>query len=135
MLQNQQHESPVTEPAKEEGAVKPGSQFRRVRVDDKRIINCSADLNQLVPIKYKWAWEKYLTGCKNHWMPQEISMQRDIEQWRDPHALTDDERHMLKRNFGFFRHRRIAGGEQYSARHLPAADESGMPPVSAAAGV
>ncbi len=102
MLQNQQHELPVTEPAKEEGAVKPGSQFRRVRVDDKRIINCSADLNQLVPIKYKWAWEKYLTGCKNHWMPQEISMQRDIEQWRDPHALTDDERHMLKRNFGFF---------------------------------
>lgn len=75
---------------------------RRVTVDDKRIINCRADVNQLMPIKYKWAWEKYLAGCANHWMPNEISMQRDIEQWRAPNVLTDDERHMLKRNFGFF---------------------------------
>lgn len=75
---------------------------RRVRVDDKRIINCRADVNQLMPIKYSWAWDKYLAGCANHWMPNEINMQRDIEQWRDPNALTPDERHMLKRNFGFF---------------------------------
>ncbi|MFY9974804.1 MAG: hypothetical protein WAK53_11150, partial [Chromatiaceae bacterium] len=27
----------------------------RVRVDDKKIINCRADLNQLVPFKYDWA--------------------------------------------------------------------------------
>ena len=74
----------------------------RVRVDDKRIINCRADVNQLMPIKYQWAWEKYLAGCANHWMPNEISMQRDIEQWKNPHDLTEDERHMLKRNFGFF---------------------------------
>ena len=80
----------------------PAAQSRRVRVDDKRIINCRADLNQLAPLKYKWAWEKYLAACANHWMPNEISMQRDIEQWHDPAALTEDERHMLKRNFGFF---------------------------------
>ena len=73
----------------------------RVKVDDKRIINCRADINQLMPIKYNWAWEKYLAGCANHWMPSEINMQRDIEQWRDPQALTAEERHMLKRNFGF----------------------------------
>ncbi|MCB1727438.1 MAG: ribonucleotide-diphosphate reductase subunit beta, partial [Gammaproteobacteria bacterium] len=35
----------------------------RIRVDDKRIINCHADLNQLVPFKYEWAWQKYLDGC------------------------------------------------------------------------
>ena len=75
---------------------------RRVKVDDKRIINCRADVNQLMPIKYHWAWEKYLAGCANHWMPNEISMQRDIEQWRNADALTSEERHMLKRNFGFF---------------------------------
>ena len=74
----------------------------RVRVDDKRIINCRADVNQLMPIKYQWAWEKYIAGCANHWMPNEIPMQRDIEQWKDPKILTDNERHMLKRNFGFF---------------------------------
>ena len=81
---------------------KPGTAPQRVKVDDKRIINCRADVNQLMPIKYHWAWEKYMDGCANHWMPNEISMQRDIEQWRDPSALTADERHMLKRNFGFF---------------------------------
>jgi len=31
-----------------------------------------------VPFKYKWAWEKYLAACANHWMPQEINMSRDI---------------------------------------------------------
>ncbi|MGE3972719.1 MAG: ribonucleotide-diphosphate reductase subunit beta, partial [Porticoccaceae bacterium] len=44
----------------------------RVQVDDKRMINCRADLNQLVPFRYDWAWQKYLDGCANHWMPQEI---------------------------------------------------------------
>ena len=42
----------------------------RVKVADKRIINGQTDVNQLVPFKYKWAWEKYLATCANHWMPQ-----------------------------------------------------------------
>ncbi|HEX5056915.1 MAG TPA: ribonucleotide-diphosphate reductase subunit beta, partial [Gammaproteobacteria bacterium] len=46
----------------------------RIQVDDKKIINCRADLNQLVPFKYDWAWQKYLDGCANHWMPQEVNM-------------------------------------------------------------
>jgi ribonucleoside-diphosphate reductase beta chain len=75
---------------------------RRVRVEDKRIINGQADVNQLVPFKYKWAWDKYLSGCANHWMPQEINMSRDIATWKDPNGLTDDERLVVKRNLGFF---------------------------------
>src|SRR6185295_8863724 len=51
---------------------------RRVNVADKRIINGQTDVNQLVPFKYKWAWEKYLATCANHWMPQEVNMSRDI---------------------------------------------------------
>ncbi|PCH61265.1 MAG: ribonucleotide-diphosphate reductase subunit beta [Gammaproteobacteria bacterium] len=74
----------------------------RIRVDDKRIINCHADLNQLVPFKYEWAWQKYLDGCANHWMPQEINMTADIALWKDPHGLSDDERMIIKRNLGFF---------------------------------
>lgn len=74
----------------------------RVRVEDKRIINCRADVNQLVPFKYRWAWDKYLASCANHWMPQEINMSRDIAMWKDPHALTEDERLIVKRNLGFF---------------------------------
>ncbi|MBA4381510.1 MAG: ribonucleotide-diphosphate reductase subunit beta [Sideroxydans sp.] len=74
----------------------------RIRVEDKRIINSSADVNQLVPFKYKWAWEKYLAGCANHWMPQEINMSADIALWKNPNGLTDDERRLVKRNLGFF---------------------------------
>jgi ribonucleoside-diphosphate reductase beta chain len=75
---------------------------RRVRVEDKRVINAGTDVNQLVPFKYKWAWEKYLAGCANHWMPQEINMSRDIALWKDPNGLTEDERRLVKRNLGFF---------------------------------
>ena len=75
---------------------------RRVNIADKRIINGQTDVNQLVPFKYKWAWEKYLAGCANHWMPQEVNMTRDIATWKDPNGLTEDERRIIKRNLGFF---------------------------------
>ncbi len=78
-----------------------GESVSRVKVDEKRIINCRADLNQLVPIKYQWAWQKYLDACANHWMPQEINMSRDIELWKS-NELTEDERRIVKRNMGFF---------------------------------
>jgi len=74
----------------------------RIRVDDKKIINCRADLNQLVPFKYEWAWSKYQDGCANHWMPQEINMTADIALWKSADGLTDDERIVIKRNLGFF---------------------------------
>jgi ribonucleoside-diphosphate reductase beta chain len=75
---------------------------KRVNADDKRIINGKTDVNQLVPFKYKWAWDKYLAGCANHWMPQEVNMQRDIELWKNPNGLSEDERRLVKRNLGFF---------------------------------
>jgi ribonucleoside-diphosphate reductase beta chain len=74
----------------------------RIRVDQKAIINCRADLNQLVPFKYEWAWQKYLDACANHWMPNEINMSADIALWRSKDGLTDDERQIIKRNLGFF---------------------------------
>ncbi len=79
-----------------------GNAFRRITVEDKRIINSKADVNQLVPFKYKWAWDKYLSACANHWMPQEINMSRDIALWKDPNGLTADERRIVTRNLGFF---------------------------------
>lgn len=78
------------------------STVRRIRVDDKRVINGGTDVNQLVPFKYNWAWDKYLAACANHWMPQEVSMSRDIALWKDPNGLTDDERRLVTRNLGFF---------------------------------
>ena len=73
----------------------------RIRVDDKKIINCHADLNQLVPFKYDWAWKKYLDACANHWMPQEVNMAADVATWKGS-MLSEDERRIIKRNLGFF---------------------------------
>lgn len=74
----------------------------RVTVDEKRMINCRADLNQLVPFKYDWAWQKYLDGCANHWMPQEVNMAKDVQTWKTPDALSDDERLIVMRSLGYF---------------------------------
>ena len=85
-----------------EAAQKVAVPYQRMRAQDKRIINGQTDVNQLVPFKYKWAWEKYLATCANHWMPQEVNMTRDIALWKDPNGLTEDERRIVKRNLGFF---------------------------------
>src|SRR5690606_16519061 len=74
----------------------------RVHVGDKQMINARADLNQLVPFKYEWAWQKYLDGCANHWMPQEVNMTADIALWKSADGLSEDERRIVKRNLGFF---------------------------------
>ncbi|MEX1033533.1 MAG: ribonucleotide-diphosphate reductase subunit beta [Cellvibrionaceae bacterium] len=74
----------------------------RVEVDDKAMINCRADLNQLVPFKYDWAWQKYLDGCANHWMPQEVNMTADISLWKNSDILSDDERRIVLRSLGYF---------------------------------
>jgi ribonucleoside-diphosphate reductase beta chain len=109
MLQFEEQQTAGTAPGLQPAARGPTPQPagdadapRRVNVADKRVINGQTDVNQLVPFKYKWAWEKYLSACANHWMPQEIQMSRDIALWKDPNGLTEDERRIVKRNLGFF---------------------------------
>src|SRR5690606_20196228 len=41
----------------QEGLNELEGESARVRVDEKRMINARADLNQLVPFKYDWAWQ------------------------------------------------------------------------------
>ena len=91
----------VAEPYSNPAAQEPES-YERVTVDQKAMINCRADLNQLVPFKYDWAWQKYLDGCANQWMPQEVNMTADIALWKSEDGLTDDERTIVKRSLGFF---------------------------------
>ncbi|MBK9575071.1 MAG: ribonucleotide-diphosphate reductase subunit beta [Rhodoferax sp.] len=95
--------SPMFEPsaASPTPSTRPASSGR-INAADKRIINGKTDVNQLVPFKYKWAWDKYLSSCANHWMPQEVNMTRDIALWKSPNGLTEDERRIIKRNLGFF---------------------------------
>lgn len=75
---------------------------KRIDARNKRIVNChQVDVNQLMPLKYNWAWEHYLNGCNNNWLPSEVPMQRDIELWKS-NDLTADERMVIMRNLGFF---------------------------------
>ncbi len=97
---SERNESPVKGGATGLEQIEMGA--ARIQVDDKMIINCRADLNQLVPFKYEWAWDKYLTGCANHWMPQEINMAADLVLWKSLDGLTEDERLIIERSLGFF---------------------------------
>lgn len=68
----------------------------------KRIVGGSHDINQLHPIKYKWAYEFHTAEINSHWVPEVVNMARDIQQWKTPGFLTEEERLMVKRNLGFF---------------------------------
>lgn len=75
----------------------------RVDINKRRVINGKdADVIQLYPMKHKFAWEAYNTGNANHWLPTEISMQKDIEHWKSPTILSDEERTAFKTVLGFF---------------------------------
>ena len=74
----------------------------RFQASEKRLVNCAAvDVNQILPLKYQWAWEHYRNGLANHWIPDEIPMQDDIQLWRSD-KLSPDERLLIKRTLGFF---------------------------------
>lgn len=70
-------------------------------------------INQILPHKNKWAWDLFLKGCSNHWMPTEISMKKDIEQWMDKDGFSENERLVIKRCLGFF-----AGAESLVSNNL-----------------
>lgn len=65
-----------------------------VRVEDKRIINGEADINQLAPFKYPWAWNFFLNANKNHWTPLDINMTKDVQDYH--HKLTVEEKHVYE---------------------------------------
>jgi len=74
-----------------------------VNINNRKIINGGdADVMQLYPMRHTFAWDAYMVGNANHWLPTEISMQRDIEQWKSPTALTADERKAFETVLGFF---------------------------------
>ena len=100
--QIQTKDSYVAIGSEEDKTEAPTESYERVTVDQKAMINCRADLKQLVPFKYEWAWQKYLDGCANHWMPQEVNMTADIALWKSEDGLSQDEITIVKRSLGFF---------------------------------
>lgn len=69
----------------------------------KGIINNSkVDPNKILPMTYLWARQHYKDGVANNWTPEEISMQKDVEQWKSSTFLSDTERRLIVWNLGFF---------------------------------
>ena len=70
---------------------------------EKQILNAGqTDPNKILPIKYHWARKHYQDGVNNNWVPEEVNMQKDVETWKNPNALTPDERRLIMWNMGFF---------------------------------
>lgn len=72
-------------------------------MNKKGIINNSIiDPNKILPMTYLWARQHYKDGVANNWTPEEISMQKDVEQWKSPTFLNEHERRLILWNLGFF---------------------------------
>ena len=70
-----------------------------VKASDKRVVNGEADINQLAPFKYPWAWEYFLNANKNHWTPLDINMAQDVQDYQ--HNLSDTEKHVYENVLGY----------------------------------
>lgn len=69
----------------------------------KRVIlgRKGAEFN-VMPLKYKWAYDLYREMEANHWLPQEVPMFDDIQQWKDPRVLNDREKNIIRIGIGYF---------------------------------
>jgi len=79
---------------------------------DKKVINGRESMTfNLLPLKYQWAYDLYRKMKANHWEPEDIPMQKDLEQWKDPIELSDSERWIIMMGIGYFsaRSRRYRG--------------------------
>ena len=77
-----------------DGEERGGASMRPVTVEDKRVLNGEADINQLAPFKYPWAWNYFLNANKNHWTPLDINMAEDVCDYHQ--KLTSEERHVYE---------------------------------------
>lgn len=65
----------------------------------KKIVRPQADFNNLLPIKYNWAYEMYLKACNDNWMPFDIPMQKDVSDFKL--TLNEAERHVFVDTLSF----------------------------------
>ena len=68
----------------------------------KKVINGKDTMFfNILPLKYQWAYDLYKTMKNNHWEPEDITMQKDVEQWRSD-EISDVERWIIKMGIGYF---------------------------------
>ena len=68
----------------------------------KKVINGRKSMTfNLLPLKYPWAYDLYRVMKANHWEPEDIQMQKDVEQWRS-NEITQNERWIIMMGIGYF---------------------------------
>jgi len=60
------------------------------------------DPNKALPMTSPWAWDYYIRGIANNWVPDEVPMGQDIDQWKSKDLLSTQERKLVLLNLGFF---------------------------------
>lgn len=70
------------------------------------------------PFKYPFCFEAYKKQSELHWLPSEVPMQNDIEDWK--HKLTKQEKNLLTQIFRFFTTADINVAEGYNNYYIPA---------------
>ncbi len=69
---------------------------------DKKVINGRKSMTfNLLPLKYQWSYDLYRIMKANHWEPEDIQMQKDVEQWRS-NEITQNERWIIMMGIGYF---------------------------------
>ncbi|MGI8602852.1 MAG: ribonucleotide-diphosphate reductase subunit beta [Verrucomicrobiales bacterium] len=70
---------------------------------EKRVINGrKSEAFNLLPLRYQWAYDLYKKMKANHWEPEDVQMQKDVEQWQSPYLITDVERWVIRMGIGYF---------------------------------
>ena len=70
---------------------------------EKMVINGrSSEAFNLLPLKYQWAYDLYRKMKANHWEPEDVPMQKDLEQWKSDSDLSDSERWIIMMGIGYF---------------------------------
>ncbi|GAB6039625.1 ribonucleotide-diphosphate reductase subunit beta [Endothiovibrio diazotrophicus] len=85
---------PAVPPAQPVASAEGPDVLSPINPQDKRVVNGRADINQLAPFKYPWAWEYFLNANKNHWTPLDINLAQDVHDYH--HKLTPEERHLYE---------------------------------------
>jgi ribonucleoside-diphosphate reductase beta chain len=70
------------------------------------------------PFMYPWAFEAYHTAQKMHWLPDEVPLQEDIDDWNT--KLTEQEKNLLTQLFRFFTQADADIAAGYYERYIPA---------------
>jgi len=70
---------------------------------EKMVINGrQSEAFNLLPLKYQWAYDLYRKMKANHWEPEDVPMQKDLEQWKSESDLSDNERWIIMMGIGYF---------------------------------